>query len=68
MLFLAMDFDDGDWQKDILTLREACQEFDIPVVIERSRSGKGGHAFPLPRETHREASGKPLVIRKKAML
>jgi len=43
--FLAMDFDDGEWQKDISTLREVCQEFDISVVIERSRSGKGGHAW-----------------------
>ncbi len=43
--FLAMDFDEGDWQKDISILRDVCQEFDISVVIERSRSGNGGHAW-----------------------
>ena len=43
--FLAIDFDDGEWQKDISVLREVCAEFDIPVAIERSRSGNGSHAW-----------------------
>lgn len=41
--FLAMDFDDADWQKDISVLRDVCVEFYIPMAVERSRSGKGGH-------------------------
>ncbi len=43
--FLAMDFDEEDWQKDITVLREVCNEFNIPVAVERSRSGKGSHAW-----------------------
>jgi superfamily II DNA or RNA helicase len=43
--FLAIDFDGGEWQKDISVLREVCTEFDIPVAIERSRSGAGAHAW-----------------------
>ena len=43
--FLAIDFDDDGWQKDISTLREVCFTFDIPVAIERSRSGSGAHAW-----------------------
>jgi len=43
--FLAIDFDGDDWQNDISTLRAACMEFDIPVVVERSRSGSGGHMW-----------------------
>lgn len=43
--FLAIDFDDGDMQKDITVLREVCSEFDFPVAFERSRSGKGAHAW-----------------------
>jgi len=43
--FLAIDFDDGEWQKDISQLREVCSEFDLPVAIERSRSGNGAHAW-----------------------
>jgi len=51
--FLAIDFDKAGWQKDISVLRNICVEFDIPVAVERSRSGKGGHVWfffenPLP--------------------
>lgn len=42
---LAVDFDDDGWQKDISTLREVCSTFDVPVAIERSRSGSGAHAW-----------------------
>ncbi len=43
--FLAIDFDDGDWQKDVSTLQDVCITFGIPVTVERSRSGNGGHAW-----------------------
>ena len=43
--FLAIDFDDEEWQKDIIQLREVCSEFDVSIAIERSRSGNGAHAW-----------------------
>jgi superfamily II DNA or RNA helicase len=43
--FLAIDFDGAEWQSDVSVLREVCVEFGIPVAVERSRSGKGGHAW-----------------------
>jgi len=43
--FLAIDFDDEGWQKDISVLRNICNDFDIPFSVERSRSGKGAHAW-----------------------
>jgi len=43
--FLAIDFDDGEWQKDTSALRDVCAEFDIPVAVERSRPGNGAHAW-----------------------
>ncbi|MDP2335784.1 MAG: DEAD/DEAH box helicase family protein [Bacteroidota bacterium] len=43
--FLAIDFDDEGWRKDITTLREICSSFKIPVAVERSRSGNGAHAW-----------------------
>ena len=43
--FLAMDFDEADWQKDITVLRNVCMGFNIPFAVERSRSGKGGHVW-----------------------
>ena len=43
--FLAIDFDEEDWQKDISIVREVCIEFNIPIAMERSQSGNGGHAW-----------------------
>jgi superfamily II DNA or RNA helicase len=43
--FLALDFDESDWQKDISMLRMVCAEFAIPFAVERSRSGNGGHVW-----------------------
>ncbi|GJQ60392.1 MAG: DEAD/DEAH box helicase [Candidatus Scalindua sp. AMX11] len=41
--FLAIDFDDNGWQKDVSILRKVCAEFKIPYAIERSMSGNGAH-------------------------
>lgn len=43
--FLAVDFDEAGWQDDLRTLRQVCNEFDIPVAVERSQSGNGGHLW-----------------------
>lgn len=43
--FLAIDFDDGKWQEDILVIREICYDLGIPFAIERSRSGNGAHMW-----------------------
>jgi superfamily II DNA or RNA helicase len=43
--FLAVDFDEADWQNDISVFRDICIELSIPVAVERSRSGKGGHVW-----------------------
>lgn len=61
--FLAADFDDGEFEQDVRAFRDACREKDIPVAIERSRSGKGAHAwifFDTPvsaRQARRMGSG-----------
>ena len=44
-LFLAIDFDDGDWTKDIAALRAVCKSHEIPIAVERSRSGNGAHVW-----------------------
>ena len=43
--FLCADFDDDSFKKDISAFREICEELDIPVYVERSRSGNGAHAW-----------------------
>jgi superfamily II DNA or RNA helicase/very-short-patch-repair endonuclease len=43
--FLAVDFDDEDWQRDTAAFLETCRRLDVPVALERSRSGNGGHVW-----------------------
>lgn len=43
--FLACDFDETSWQADLLAFCETAKSFGIDVAMERSRSGKGGHAW-----------------------
>ena len=43
--FLAIDFDKAGWQEDVLAFLATCGRFDIPAVLERSRSGRGGHVW-----------------------
>ena len=44
-LFLAVDFDDGDWAADSLAYLATCERAGIPAALERSRSGNGGHVW-----------------------
>lgn len=43
--FLAIDFDDEGWEKDISVIRDVCNEKKIPFSVERSRSGNGAHVW-----------------------
>lgn len=43
--FVAADFDKSGWEQDALAYVSACRELDLPVALERSRSGRGAHAW-----------------------
>lgn len=43
--FLAVDFDKDTWMEDVSRFIETCKDYNIPVANERSRSGKGAHAW-----------------------
>lgn len=43
--FLAADFDKSSWKEDVTAFNETCGAVGVPVVIERSRSGNGAHAW-----------------------
>ncbi len=43
--FIAADFDEANWQESILKLHKVCWNVELPAVIERSRSGNGGHLW-----------------------
>ena len=43
--FLAADFDKRTWQEDVAAFAETCKLHRVPVAVERSRSGRGAHAW-----------------------
>ncbi|MCD4708935.1 MAG: DEAD/DEAH box helicase [Candidatus Sabulitectum sp.] len=43
--WLALDFDDAEWQKDASGFMESCREFGVPASVEVSRSGTGAHVW-----------------------
>jgi hypothetical protein len=42
---LALDFDARTWRADVQAVRDTCTRLDLPVYVERSRSGKGAHVW-----------------------
>lgn len=57
--FLAVDFDKASWIEDTRAYLEVCRKNKVPAVLERSRSGKGGHIWlffsePIPASTARK--------------
>jgi hypothetical protein len=43
--FLAVDFDKQTWLRDAAGLLKTCHHKRVPAVLERSRSGNGGHVW-----------------------
>lgn len=43
--FLAADFDKAGWREDATAFAETCRQLNLPVAIERSRSGHGAHVW-----------------------
>jgi len=43
--FLAVDFDGEGWIDNISAFKGTCSQKNIPVAIERSKSGNGAHAW-----------------------
>lgn len=43
--FLAVDFDEAEWQQDALAFMQSCSELGVPAAPEISRSGQGAHVW-----------------------
>ena len=44
---VAIDLDGVSWRDDAVALRESAEDLEIPVLVERSRSGDGAHVWVL---------------------
>lgn len=58
-LFLAVDFDEADWQEDAKAFMQSCGELAVAAALEISRSGNGAHAWiffaePVPARSARQ--------------
>ena len=61
---IVFDFDDHEssdpkWQEEVNAIRKICELNNIPVLVERSRPGNGGHVWiffdeAIPAKTARE--------------
>lgn len=43
--FLAVDFDEAEWQEDARAFVQSCDALGVPAALEISRSGNGAHAW-----------------------
>jgi len=43
--FLAVDFDKKSWVADAAAFVSTCRRFQVPLAVERSRSGNGAHIW-----------------------
>ena len=43
--FLSADFDKTTWQEDVRAYLHTCGDWKVPALLERSRSGRGGHIW-----------------------
>ncbi|MGO9118871.1 MAG: TOTE conflict system archaeo-eukaryotic primase domain-containing protein [Desulfomonilaceae bacterium] len=57
--FIAADFDKSTWMEDASVFLETCNSHRVPAILERSRSGNGGHIWiffsePIPATLARQ--------------
>ena len=49
--FLAIDFDKKTYEKDVNAFWSICDDLNIPIYVERSRSGNGAHVWMFFEES-----------------
>jgi len=60
--FVAADFDGDTWQLDAQVFLATCQRLQVPSLLERSRSGNGGHVWIFFRDAIPAALARKLGV------
>ncbi len=58
--FLAVDFDEEGWREDANAFLDTCRGTGLPAILERSRSGHGGHVWFFFEEAVTAAAARKL--------
>lgn len=60
--FIAADFDKKNWQSEALKFVNKCKNYNIPVYLERSRSGNGGHVWLFSADKYPAYKSRNIVV------
>ncbi|MCK9399778.1 MAG: DEAD/DEAH box helicase [Bacteroidales bacterium] len=60
--FIAADFDKDNWIEECRLFLKVCNEQGLPVYLERSRSGKGGHIWVFFEKPYPAMKSRKIII------
>jgi hypothetical protein len=60
--FIAADFDRDNWLDEARKFIQACEAANLPVYLERSRSGNGGHVWLFFSEAYLAFKGRKIFL------
>ncbi|SEB20897.1 DEAD/DEAH box helicase [Pedobacter hartonius] len=59
---IAADFDKSNWLEDCRSFIKICSSYNIPVYLERSRSGNGGHVWIFFDKPYPASRSRSIII------
>lgn len=60
--FIVADFDGKNWITENRSFIKTCKKYNIPVYLERSRSGKGGHGWIFFEEKYPAFKSRAIIL------
>jgi len=60
--FIVADFDKENWINESIEFIRTCESYEIPVYLERSQSGNGGHVWIFFEEEYPASKSRKLFL------